>query len=289
MTALASPPAVAQNPTDTLPSCAAWLENRISGRSLAVDPRALERLTAAGVTIPASRRMRAKEYPWDHHVQVALPPSYGRTDRRFPVLWVTDGQFFFSAVAEVVASCTGKYLPEMIVVAVGATPDADRANGEVQSRRTFDFSPNAITGYRGFGSSAHNARSEAAERKLKAEGKFTNDRLGGAPRFLAFLVEDVRDQLAREYRMADDHTLFGHSGGGLFCVFALLARPSGFKRYVRGSPSLAGGDYEVFRLEERHAEQSKDQAASSSARARRKCSPVTHGASSARWCGWPRS
>jgi predicted alpha/beta superfamily hydrolase len=262
MTTLASVPALAQSPVDTLPSCNAWLENRIKGRSLAVDPRVLERLKVAGVTIEPSRRMRGEGYPWEHHIQIALPPSYGKTDRRFPVIWVTDGQFFFSSVAELVTSCAGKYLPEMIVVAVGAPPEANQTNNAIQSRRSFDFSPNAIKGYQGFGSSVHNERSEISEQKLKAEGKLLNDRLGGAPRFLAFLIEDVRKQLARDYRMADDHTLFGHSGGGLFCTYALVARPSGFNRYVCGSPSLAAGDYEVFRIEERHAQENKDLAAS---------------------------
>ena len=260
LTLLASGPLVAQAPADTLPSCNAWLENRVTGRSLSVDPKGLERLKAAGVTIEPSRRMRAEAYPWEHHLQVALPASYAKTDRRYPVLWVTDGQFFFSVVAELVTSCAGKDLPEVIVVAIGPPPDVDRAT--IQARRNFDFSPNTIKGYQGFGSAVHNERAEAAEKKLKAEGRFISDSLGGAPRFLPFLLEDVRKQLARDYRMADDHTLFGHSGGGLFCTYALLASPSGFKRYVCGSPSLAAGDYEVFRIEERYAQHNKDLAAS---------------------------
>ena len=262
--ALASAPALAaQAKADTLPSCNAWLENRIKGRSLSVDSLALGRLKSAGVTIESARRMRAEGYPWEHQIQIALPPSYHHdASRRFPVLWVTDGQFFFTLVAELAASCAGKFLPEVIVVAIGATPDADQAKNEIQARRSFDFSPNATKGYTGFGGAVNSERLEAAEKKLKADGKVPNDRLGGAPRFLAFLVDDVRRLLARDYRMADDHTLFGHSGGGLFCTYALLARPAGFSRYVCGSPSLAAGDYEVFRLEERLAQQSKDLAAS---------------------------
>lgn len=248
---------------DTLPSCEAWLANRVSGRSLSADSAALDRLRAAGVTITPVRRVRAEDYPWEHAVRVSLPPSYAREpERRYPVLWVTDGQFFFSLVSEVVTSCAGKALPEMIVVAVGATPEADQAKNEIQARRSYDFSPNAVAGYQGFGSAVANRRLEAAEAKLKADGKFPNDRLGGAPRFLEFLAGDLRKRLASEYRMANDHTLFGHSGGGMFCGYALVARPASFGRYVCGSPSLAGGDYEVFRLEERWAEGHQDLAAS---------------------------
>ena len=74
-------------------------------------------------------------------------------------------------------------------------------------------------------------------------------------------VPAARSQ-AHDFRMADDHPLFGHSGGGLFCAYALLARPSGFTRYLCGSPSLAAGDYEVFRMEERLAHQNKGLVAS---------------------------
>jgi predicted alpha/beta superfamily hydrolase len=248
--------------TDSMPACDDWLANRVTARSLGVDQKALERLKGSGVTIEPGRRMRAADYPWEHYIQVALPPSYRREpERRFPVLWVTDGQTFFSLVTEIVTSCAGHQLPEMIVVAIGSTPEADQSRNEIQARRSYDFSPNEIMGYRGFGGALFKQWSDAAEEKLRAAGKLTNSRLGGAPRLLPFLVDDVRNQLARDYRMADDHTLFGHSGGGLFCSYALVARPTGFNRYVCGSPSLAAGDYEVFRLEERYAAEHRDLAA----------------------------
>jgi uncharacterized protein len=83
-------------------------------------------------------------------------------------------------------------------------------------------------------------------------------KFGGAPGFLAFLVDTVRPALARDFRMANDHTLFGHSGGGLFCSYALLARPAAFDKYICGSPSLYEGDSELFWIEERYAATRKD-------------------------------
>ena len=87
-------------------------------------------------------------------------------------------------------------------------------------------------------------------------------KFGGAPRFLAFLVDTVRPALARDYRMANDHTLFGHSGGGLFCTYALIARPAAFDKYICGSPSLYEGNSELFHMEERYAATHKDMPAS---------------------------
>jgi predicted alpha/beta superfamily hydrolase len=252
-------PAVAQTPADTVASCDAWLSNKVKGLSLAINPKAIERLKAAGVSVEPSRRMRASGYPWEHEIQIALPPSYGKSDRKYPVLWVTDGSFFLSAALEVATACAGKTVPEMIVVAIGAPPEA---KAEVGTRRGYDFSPNENSAFEGFGSAVHKALIDSGLKKLAAEGKPFTIRVGGAPQFLPFLVDEVRGQLGRDYRMADDDTLFGHSGGGLFCGYALVARPTAFKRYICGSPSLAAGDYEVFRIEERYAQANRDLAAS---------------------------
>jgi len=81
---------------------------------------------------------------------------------------------------------------------------------------------------------------------------------GGAGKFLGFIVDEVRADLSRKYRMADDHALFGDSGGGYFCAYALFARPGAFSRYICGSPPLHGGNFELFRMEERHAKAHDD-------------------------------
>ena len=248
---------------NALPDCEAWLKNQVAvgpGKFLTPTPGRLvtadmDQVKAAGVKIEPSRRMRAKDYPWEHDIQIALPPSYGKTDQRFPVLWVTDGSLFFQLATALVTSCAHQHMPEMIVVGIGSPPEA---SNETQMRRNFDFSPTAISGYSGFGSMAHNERERAGEKERKAEGKVPIDRFGGAPRFLPFVVQDVRQRLMQDYRMADDHTLFGHSGGGLFCAYALVTQPEAFDRYICGSAALAAGDYEVFRIEERYAQQHKD-------------------------------
>ena len=70
---------------------------------------------------------------------------------------------------------------------------------------------------------------------------------------LAFFVDEVRPSLARVYRMDDDHTLMGHSGGGMFASYALFARPGAFRRYIIGSPSSNAADKAAFRLEAEYA------------------------------------
>jgi len=53
--------------------------------------------------------------------------------------------------------------------------------------------------------------------------------------FLDFLVDQLRLSLGGKYRMADDHALWGHSAGGGFASYALLARPGAFGRFIIGS------------------------------------------------------
>lgn len=41
------------------------------------------------VTIEPVRRVRGKGFKWNHGIQIALPASYGQTNRSYPVLWIT--------------------------------------------------------------------------------------------------------------------------------------------------------------------------------------------------------
>lgn len=136
----------------------------------------------------------------------------------------------FQLATALVTSCAGQRMPEMIVVGIGAPAEALE---ETQMRRNFDFSPTKTSGYKGFGSVSHSEREKAGEEKRKADGERAINQFGGAPRFLPFVTQDIRQKLAQDYRMADDHTLFGHSGGGLFCTYALVTHPQAFNRYAQ--------------------------------------------------------
>ena len=47
------------------------------------------------LSIEPIRRMRGEGLPWDHEIQIAVPPSYAETDKAYPVLWMTDGLWQF--------------------------------------------------------------------------------------------------------------------------------------------------------------------------------------------------
>jgi predicted alpha/beta superfamily hydrolase len=211
-------------------------------------------LTALLLSPLAAVADRSQIIAGDHEIRVALPASYGKTRQPYPVLWVTDGSMYFEIAVKAANYDLKWHVPEMIVVAVGAPAEALKDFGY---RRSYEFSSSTVRGFTGFGGDLLDAQLAVAGEKRKAAGEPPLEH-GGAPQFLAFLVDDVRVALARDYRMGTDHTLFGDSAGGSFCTYALFARPEAFSRYICASPNLHTGDHEMFRMEERYAKAHKD-------------------------------
>jgi predicted alpha/beta superfamily hydrolase len=190
--------------------------------------------------------MRTAKFDWDYEIQVALPASYGaKPDKRYPVLWLTDGPLMVHlAVGLVNALVFGGLAPEMIIVAVGCASQAGVA--EYGRRRMIDLAPPGK-------SMLFDGPGGDFMRKLgMPEGAQQGEDL------LAFLVDELRPALAKKYRMDDDHCLMGHSGGGMFANYALFARPGAFGRFIIGSPSSNAADRAAFRLEAEYAAAHKD-------------------------------
>ena len=207
--------------------------------------------TLYDVVIEPIRLMSAESSQWDYEIQIALPPSYHSSDKNYPVLWVTDGSFLFQQAVRTVNFDLKKHLPECIVVAVGDPPGVKLE--EHQYRRAYDFGPFEQWDFTaGFGRSLLKEQTEISG---LPHGLWQG---GGGAEFLSFLVDQLRPVLSRDYRMTDDHTLFGDSGGGVFCAYALFSRPGAFKRYICGSPCLYSGDHALFRMEEHYAQTHDD-------------------------------
>jgi predicted alpha/beta superfamily hydrolase len=183
-------------------------------------------------TLEPPRTMRAAGYDWDHEIRVALPVSYGESDRTYPVLWLTDNHL------EPALQAVGA--ADVILVGVGAERVELR---ESSARRLYDFYPDEDLYPAG-----------PAGDYIRTIPAMQGTRGGGAQRFLDFLVDDVRAALAADYRLADDHCLAGYSAGGTFVAYSLFARPGGFTRFICGSGSLDC----VWPLEERYAAEHDD-------------------------------
>lgn len=190
--------------------------------------------------------IRTAAFDWDYDVQVALPASYGVTQKSYPVLWVTDGALMFPlAVGLLNTLVLGGHAPELIIVGVGCS--SKEGIREYARRRTIDMAPPGKTMlFDGPGADYMRKHKEPDGGPQKGDA------------LLAFLVDELRPMLAKKYRMDDDHCLMGHSGGGMFVNYALFARPGAFQRYIIGSPSSNAVNREAFRMEAEYAASHKD-------------------------------
>lgn len=142
----------------------------------------------------------------EREYQVHLPASYSwAQDRRYPVLYVLDGQTHFSHTASSVSFLAQQgEIPEMIVVALTSTV---RVRDFTQS----DWSSHWIGG-------------------------------GGAENFKRFFSTELIPAIDRNYRTDGFRALSGHSAGGQFVLYCLTAEPALFAGYIALSPSLHWDD-----------------------------------------------
>jgi len=145
----------------------------------------------------------------DRTILVRTPPGYETNGRKYPVLYMTDGDAHIGHTSSTIQflAQNGR-MSELIVVGITNTD------------RTRDLTPTKATGA--------NA------------GQFPT--AGGADNFLKFIETEVIPQIEKTYRVEPYRILAGHSFGGLFTVHTLITRPELFNSYVAVSPSLQWSD-----------------------------------------------
>jgi predicted alpha/beta superfamily hydrolase len=146
-----------------------------------------------------SRRITSAHTQQTHQIDVWLPPSYAESTKRYPTLYLLDGNLLFGAAAALALPLLvyGE-LPEFIIVGIGyADLQSYDQWGELRGRS--------------FDTEAH--------------------------RFLAFIASELIPMIDADYRTdSSDRALVGHSGGGFFCLYTLFHQPTVFQRYAIGSP-----------------------------------------------------
>lgn len=165
-------------------------------------------------------------------VQIWLPGAYQREPtRRFPVLYMQDGQTLFDAAvagAEWQMDEAAQRLIEraevapFIIVAVH--------HGE---RRIDDYTPTRIT------------------MDAQRSGSGRPQTVGGdAPRYARYLIEELKPEIDRRYRTlpAREHTSVGGASlGGLFALWLALHEPTVFGAALVVSPSVWWDDALLLR------------------------------------------
>jgi predicted alpha/beta superfamily hydrolase len=160
--------------------------------------------------------LRSKILNEERPYWVYLPASYDdRTfmPRRYPVLYLLDGEAYFHSASGVVQFMSSGFngnnqIPELIVVAI---PNTDR---------TRDLTPtHSVIGYDG-------------------KEDPSQESSGGGAAFLQFLRDELFPKIESAYRTLPYRILAGHSDGGLLAAQALLDAPEMFNSYVALDPSL---------------------------------------------------
>lgn len=215
-----------------------------------------KQLTSVAIPDTEMRTVHASSVEQDFRISVALPPSYGGTRQRYPVLYLLDADFMFGLVTDVSRLLFFyKEIPEIIVIGIGYP--VSNATGAL-ALRTRDLTPTP---------------NEAIYERMVDEGTLPGAPpyagSGGAGAFLRFIHAELTAMVAESYRVEPtDAGIMGYSFGGLFALFALLTEPRSFRRYMVGSPSIWWDHDALLQIEARTA-QDRDAAVPTVRRRRR--------------------
>lgn len=149
------------------------------------------------------------------HIYISLPDDYNNTDKRYPVLYVLDGDISYGIAAGISRYLEiGGNIPVLIVIGIGYGA-IDKGAGNKRNR---DYRPGDNGGEENF-------------------QKFINDEL------IPYVDGNFRT-------IIEDRTISGYSLGGLFALYSLFTQPGIFNKYIVGSPYLIPDDFVIFDYEE---------------------------------------
>ncbi len=187
--------------------------------------------TFARVSMPDTqlRQLKSSATGRSYDIYVLLPTGYAQDQKKYPVLYVLDGQWDFKLLDSIYGGLLfDGFIPEMIIVGItysGANPDYN-------ALRAMDYTPVSDMSFPGS---------------------------GGAPKFLAFLKDELMPLIETNYRVDESQrVLMGSSFGGSFTLYALFSEPGLFRGYVAASPAVVYGDGFAFTQEAKYAKSHPD-------------------------------
>jgi predicted alpha/beta superfamily hydrolase len=167
-----------------------------------------------GKTIPAGEQitLHSKVLNEDRTILVALPASYASSKQNYPVLYVTDAQFYFDQTRSTAAFLgRERIIPEMIVVGV---TNRDRVRDFYATKADFKIGDRIIP----------------------------TPTSGNADHFLEFIASELIPWVENSYRTSGLRILAGVSAGGYFALHSARMKPGLFQMLVVASPWLAWDD-----------------------------------------------
>lgn len=165
----------------------------------------------------------------DFYLYISFPDDYDKSDKKYPVLYLLDGDVTFGMAASIARYLQfGNTIPELIIVGIGYGT-LKKSEGNMK-RRDYTISP-----------------------------KRGRSGTGGAPKFREFLKEELIPYMESTYRAnPDERTISGYSLGSLFAIYTLFTEPGLFNNYIIGSPHLSWDEYRIFTVQEEAFETMED-------------------------------
>lgn len=153
-------------------------------------------------------------------LNIYTPPSYGKTDKKYPVIYVLDGSLdedfiHIVGLAQFSSFSWINTIEESIVVGIS----------NVDRKKDFTF--------------------PTTNKKDKEEFPTT----GHSANFISFLTKEVIPMIDKTYQTTIDKTLIGQSLGGLLATEILYNHTSLFDKYIIVSPSLWWDDESLLSIE----------------------------------------
>jgi predicted alpha/beta superfamily hydrolase len=150
----------------------------------------------------------------DRTINVYLPPDYGASTDRYPVLYMLDGglaEDFPHVAGSVDVSIKNAVIRPVIVVGIQNT-----------ERRRDLLSPST-----------------------RPDEQAMAPHAGGSDRFRAFLRDELRPRVDAQFRTSREAGLVGESFAGLFVIETMLVAPTMFDDYIAADPSVWWNDREL--------------------------------------------
>ena len=173
---------------------------------------AADRPTGERVTVQRAMRydLTSRITGRQYRIDVSTP-FQAEPDRKFPVFYVLDGNWYFLAATGCVTEA-GDTMTPAIVVGIGYPTDD---NEEVGRRRVLELTPDS------------------------GQKTWGHNRAGGGDEFIRVLLEEVKPFVEARYRIdGTQQSLYGKSLGGLMVLRALFRYPGAFQNYIAASPAI---------------------------------------------------
>lgn len=172
----------------------------VSGQVQTIDQIKTEPVTVnTGITF----KLHSKIMSEDRTVMIGVPDGYATSNKKYPVLYLLDGQWGFSSTVQTLGWLSNpRYgmIPQTIVVGIHTGDNRER-----------DLTPTQNKG---------------------------NNSGGGADKLYKFIKEELIPFVDKNYRTYNYRVIGGASLGGLFVMYAFDNDPGLFNAYLSMSPAM---------------------------------------------------